>query len=160
MKVFILLFSLLISPQIFAGASVVCGQSQLSVINSTQKNYPYFSVSVVSPEYQEIFSFHQTKMFLRVMCLQDSQNEEMILVNHTCGGSACPAYSVSLIRVSDGKMVLSEPDVISDRLGTNVEEAETILGRPLPEFQCPYPEDYERFCHGNELFVVAGQDLF
>lgn len=129
----ILALSLIAASVPSFAASLVCGDTTVSVVEPASERDPYFRVMLKNKVIDKTYSYEIQKDYLHLRCDETSAGVTVLFFNHFCGGSGCADYgNFGIIEVKTGAILL-EPDQSHDG---NLQRAKEIMGKDIRHFSC------------------------
>lgn len=129
----ILALSLIAASLPSFAASLLCGDTTVSVVEPASVGDPYFRVILKNKAINKIYSYEIQKNFLHLRCDETRAGVKVLFFNHFCGGSGCADYgNFGIIETKTGAILL-EPD--QPHTG-NLQRAKEIMGKDIKKFTC------------------------
>lgn len=149
-----------------SAATMMCGESEISVINSkytTASSGPSKKFFIVTIANQDNVSTHKVTQglgYLRMRCEQDTAKVSYLLLSPNCSGKSCLGENYLLVDVKSGRVVVEFDKTQKHfEIGSNKAQVETILGRPVPSFDCEYKYEKEiPSAVGQEVCLISARD--
>lgn len=129
----ILALSLIAASVPSFAASLLCGDTSVSVVEPASVGDPYFRVILANKVINKTYSYEIQKDNLHLRCDETRTGVKVLFFNHFCGGSGCADYgNFGIIEVKTGAIQL-EPDQPHEG---NLQRAKEIMGKGIKKFSC------------------------
>jgi len=133
-----------------------CGDAQAVVINSTISSYPYFTVALVSKNFEKFYRYPAQNEFLKMRCEKLPSGNSALLILNTCGGTGCTESNYGLIDTTSGSVLLEA----NGHTRGNEGEAAKILGKDVVPFSCSNTRNSRSNATSNgEICFLSGVEL-